>query len=66
MDDQRRLRDVALALKARGVHVLISNSAAPAVYALYRDGFVINEVRARRDINCQGGGRGAITELLIA
>jgi DNA adenine methylase len=66
MEDQRRLRDVALELKKRGVHVLISNSSAPAVYELYAKGFRINEVTARRDINCQSGGRGHITELLIA
>ncbi|HZO17245.1 MAG TPA: DNA adenine methylase [Polyangiaceae bacterium] len=66
MDDQRRLRDVALALKEKEVHVLISNSSAPAVYELYGERFKIIEVTARRDINCQSGGRGRITELLIA
>lgn len=66
MEDQRRLRDVALSLKKRRVHVLISNSSAPAVYELYDKGFRIVEVSARRDINCKGGGRGEIIELLIS
>jgi DNA adenine methylase len=62
---QRRLRDLALTLKSRGVHVLISNSAAPAVYELYGEGFKLIEISARRSINSKGDGRGLITELLI-
>ena len=65
MDDQRRLRDVALALKKKGVHVLLSNSSAPAVYELYKTGFDIHTVEATRKVNCKASGRGKITELLI-
>ena len=65
MDDQRRLRDVALALKQKGVHVLLSNSSAPAVHELYKKGFTIHEVEANRNVNCKASGRGKITELLI-
>jgi DNA adenine methylase len=64
MDDQRRLRDVALALTKRGVQVLISNSSSPAVRELYA-GFEQHEVSARRAINCNAAGRKAVTELLI-
>ncbi len=64
-DAQERLRDRALALKRRGVHVLISNSSAPHVYELYEKDFELIEVSARRSINSKKGGRGAIKELLI-
>ena len=65
MDDHRRLRDVARELKAHGVHVLISNSAAPAVRELYAEGFEIEEVLAGHAINARGDGRGRIPELII-
>ncbi len=63
--DHERLRDVALDLKARGVQVLISNSAAPAIRDLYADGFEVTEVLANRAINANGEGRGKIPELII-
>jgi DNA adenine methylase len=62
---QRRLRDVALALKRRGVHVLLSNSSASSVRELYGDGFEIVEVSATRNVNSKATGRGAVTELVI-
>lgn len=65
LDDHRRLRDVARELKARGVRVLISNSAAPAARELYAEGFEIEEVLAGRAINARGDGRGRIPELII-
>ena len=64
-DAQVRLRDVALALKQRGVHVLLSNSSAELVRDLYRDGFTTTEVHATRLVNSKVTGRGAITELVI-
>ena len=64
MNDQVRLRDVALELKKRGVYVLLSNSSAPAVRELYAD-FELIEVRARRAVNCKVEGRGEVKELLI-
>lgn len=65
MDAQVRLRDVAVALRRRGVHVLISNSSADAVRELYQEGFDLVEITARRSINSRGDGRKAICELLI-
>ena len=62
---QERLRDVALALKSRGVHVLLSNSSAEPVYALYQDDFELIEVHARRSINSKTDARGPVKELLI-
>jgi DNA adenine methylase len=63
--DQVRLRDLALELKSRGVQVLLSNSSAPEVEALYAEGFEISRVSARRNINSKASGRGAVQELLI-
>jgi DNA adenine methylase len=64
MDDQIKLRDVALELKKRGVFVLVSNSSAPAVYELYAD-FERIPVAASRMVNSNPAGRGKVTELLI-
>jgi DNA adenine methylase len=63
--EQTRLRDTALRLKERGVHVLLSNSSAPSVRNLYADGFDIIEVSATRLVNSKATARGAIVELLI-
>ncbi len=64
-DDQRRLRDVALRLKRRGVHVLLSNSSVPAIRELYEGPFEVLEVPATRMVNSKGGGRGPVAELVI-
>lgn len=64
-DAQVRLRDVALGLKQRGVHVLLSNSSASSVRELYSKGFEIAEVSATRNVNSKASGRGAVTELVM-
>jgi DNA adenine methylase len=64
-DAQVRLRDVALRLKQRGVHVLLSNSSASSVRELYSRDFEIVEVSATRNVNSKASGRGAVTELVI-
>lgn len=64
-DDQRRLRDLALELKGRGVHVLLSNSSAPLILELYQEGFEVELVSASRLINSVGSGRGAVKEVLV-
>lgn len=66
MEEQRRLRDTARQLKERGVHVLLSNSSAPAVHELYEAGFRRTPVSANRAINCDATRRGAVTELILA
>jgi DNA adenine methylase len=69
--DQRRLRDVAVALARRRSHVLLSNSTAPEIAELYdnepmRDlGVRAHRVPARRAINSDAQARGAIDEYLI-
>ena len=63
--EQVRLRDVALKLKQRGVHVLLSNSSAPLVHELYEKDFAVTEVAATRAVNSKAAGRGAIVELVM-
>jgi DNA adenine methylase len=62
--DQERLRDCALRLKMRGVHVILSNADVPLVRRLYR-GFTIRAVSARRAINSKATSRGAVGEVII-
>ena len=64
-DDQVRLRDLALSLKQRGVHVILSNSSADFVRDLYQPSFTTTEVSATRLVNSKVTRRGAITELVI-
>jgi DNA adenine methylase len=63
--EQERLRDTAKRLARRGVHVILSNSSAGAVEALYREDFDIVRVFARRSINSRVDGRQPIAEVLI-
>ncbi len=59
-----RLRNIALDLKERGVHVMLSNADTPIVRELYKD-FALHEVQARRSVNSNGKGRGKVGELII-
>jgi DNA adenine methylase len=65
MDDHIRLRDVALALKKRGVSVMLSNSGAQEVYDLYKRGFKIREVKGVRNVGAAGHTRGVMPDVLI-
>jgi DNA adenine methylase len=65
LSEQKRLRDVALSLKKRGVHVLLSNSSAKVVWDLYEKHFEIETVQATRLVNSKASRRGAVTEVLI-
>ena len=62
--DQVRLRDLALELKRKGVHVILSNSSTAE--SLYEDDFSLSRVLAARRVNSRGDRRGKITELLIS
>lgn len=59
-----RLHEVALELRAKGVHVILSNADTPAVHELYKD-FNIEAVHARRAINSNARKRGPVTELIV-
>lgn len=65
IEDQVRLRDAAKRCKARGVHVVLSNSGSPVVEDLYADGFTIHTVHAARAINSSGRLRGMVKEVII-
>jgi DNA adenine methylase len=65
--DHERLAAFALGLKRRGVHVVLSNSAAPLIRDLYsreKDWEMI-EVLAARSVNSKVLGRGKVSEFLI-
>ena len=71
-DDQRRLQQVAVELAAKGCHVLLSNSTAPQIAALYdgnpdteKAGLVAHTVPARRAINSNASRRGGVDEYVI-
>ena len=71
-EDQERLRDVVLTLARRGCHVVVSNSTAPAIAALYEEspeadeaGLRCYRIPARRSINSNSAGRGTVEEFVI-
>jgi len=67
LDEHRRLRDLALELAKRGVHVLISNSAVPTVLELYQASvFYVQSIAAGRNIAARAASRGPVKELLIS
>ena len=68
LKDHIRLRDVAVELKGKGVHVMISNSDVPLIRELYESrpaSFRIEVVHARRSVNSDAKGRGKVRELVI-
>ena len=62
--DQVRLSQLYKTLDKEGVKLKLSNSDTPLIRDLF-DGYNIQVVKARRNINCKGDGRGKINELLI-
>jgi DNA adenine methylase len=70
--EQQALQRAVVDLAARGAHVLLSNSVAPDITALYEDnvearsaGLTAHRVEARRAINSSASGRGPVLEYLI-
>jgi DNA adenine methylase len=71
--DHERLQQMVIALARRGCHVLVSNSTACEIVALYDTsadaraaGLRATRVPARRAVNSQPAGRGAVDEFLIS
>jgi DNA adenine methylase len=71
-DDQKRLRDLVVSLARRGCHVLMSNSTAPEIAALYEHhedavsaGLRCYRIPARRAINSNRLRRGTVDEYVI-
>jgi DNA adenine methylase len=72
ISDQIRLQQLAVDVAGRGCHVLISNSTAPEIAALYETnaearaaGLQTHRVGARRAINSNPSRRGVVDEYLI-
>lgn len=63
-DDQIRLKKSCDELTGRGVKFLLSNSATAFIKDLYRD-YAVTSVYAKRSVNSDAGGRGAVEEVLI-
>ena len=64
LDDHTALAHLFRALDKRGCLLMLSNSNTAVIRELYA-GYRHVEIQARRNINCDGNGRGAVTELLI-
>jgi DNA adenine methylase len=70
--EQQSLRDLVVALAAKGATVVLSNSTAPDVVALYDDrvvrraGLRCHRVPARRAINTRADRRGVVDELVVS
>lgn len=71
-EEQVRLQRLVIAAASRGAAVLLSNSVAPDIRRLYADnpdarsaGLRARTVSARRAINSQATGRGAVREYVI-
>jgi DNA adenine methylase len=62
--DQERLRDVFHDLDRRGCKLMLSNSDVPVIRHLYRQ-WRIDTVAAPRAVNCDGRGRGKVTEVVV-
>lgn len=63
-DDHVRLRQCCDEMTARGIKFMQTNSNTDFIRQLYLN-YNITEVSARRAINCNGDGRGSVTELVI-
>lgn len=63
-EEQQALASLARRMRARGVRVMLSNADVPLVRSLYHD-FTIDTIMAARAINCDGGKRGKVAEVLI-
>ncbi|MDR0322926.1 MAG: DNA adenine methylase, partial [Treponema sp.] len=65
-NEHKRLRNVMIKLTNRGVKCLLSNSGTEYIRELYNyDFFETVTVQARRIINSDSAGRGAVNEVLI-
>ncbi len=63
-EEQRRLFDVYKRLDKKGVKVMLSNHNTPFINELYKD-YNIRVIKAKRNINSNGKGRGSVEETII-
>jgi DNA adenine methylase len=64
-EEQERLRDVAVELAQREVHVVISNSPPMREIYEFLDEFMVHDVGAKRHINSDATGRGEVGEIIV-
>ena len=64
LENQEELKKQCDKLNARGINFLLSNSDCEFIRELYQD-YKIITVRAKRNINRNGGSRGEINEVLV-
>lgn len=64
IEDHKRLAKQCFKMDRLGVNWMVSSSDSPIARKMF-DRFLIEEVSARRNINRNGEGRGAVTELII-
>ena len=65
LNQQIKLRDLALQLKNKGVFVLLSNSSSSLVKQLYGSDFKLIKINSARNISSKSSSRGKIKEYLI-
>lgn len=63
-EEQVRLRDFCVALTAKGVKFMLSNSSTDFIHETYKD-FTILNVNAKRAINSVASKRGTIEEVVV-
>ena len=64
-NDQNRLHKKCKEWCSLGVRVIISNNSTNDIRDLYKNDFIAEPIKASRYINCNGAGRGKVTELII-
>ena len=65
-NDQKRLATCVKNLTSKGVFVMISNHDNSFIRELYKDTcFKIHTVKAKRNVNSKGDGRGLVPELIV-
>ncbi|MDD2871156.1 MAG: DNA adenine methylase [Candidatus Gracilibacteria bacterium] len=63
-DMQTKLRDVFVELDKRGCKVMLSNHNTPFIRELF-EGYRFEIVKARRNVNSKGSGRGEVDEIVV-
>jgi len=63
-DLQYKLADVCKELDTKWVKFMMSNHDTPLIRELYKD-FTIHIVKARRNVNSKGSGRGKVDEVVV-
>ena len=65
-EDTIRLKLLCDQLTAKGCYVMLSNNSTTFIRELFNDDrYLIEEIPARRAINCKGTGRGPVQEVII-